>query len=567
MNSMLQRILLVLIAAGIAAAYGEITNTWQLQREDRVAAEICSISSLHVQAGSVRDIQEQATAILKSFGRTRRSFVVVFENGIPWGGFPDEALDRFINRSCVVQGRPDVHVDLYLEKPRHSTTDWIELFLISAAILLLFIYAFQFCMSSLSKHLQTAFAIQMESAFDIEKPKLDKNWLTRSTERLLFFGNPAIEKIKDQIASLKAELDRRHLEAIQFEVQVAMKNEFERQALSMLRLSQQVRHDIRIPLSGLRVHLDRANLSIADAEPLRDVVTGIEEVISDLESHEQLTSIGSTPPVLEILEVAIQKIVNEKNRVLEKTSKPRIKFHYESDSLSPVLIEPAHFKRLFVNVIQNSLESFKGREGSITVDCFPTLNSVGVKITDNGCGIAAMNLKKIGNYGETFEKLGGSGLGLYHAKMCIERWGGSFSVSSTLGAGTSISIELPRQEALPRFTADLGALEGKTLIFLDDEPQLAESVLTRNKNLRGQIFSTIREMQDWVVTTEDFPGDFTYILDLHLKRDHASGIDVIESAPREFIMLIWTSDYLNPKLIEAATRLKFPIIPKLLLNP
>ncbi len=51
-------------------------------------------------------------------------------------------------------------------------------------------------------------------------------------------------------------------------------------------------------------------------------------------------------------------------------------------------------------------------------------------------------LKELGTLVRSFGKAGGSGLGLYHAKSSVESWGGTLSIQSKVGEGTSIQITL-----------------------------------------------------------------------------------------------------------------------------
>jgi signal transduction histidine kinase len=75
-----------------------------------------------------------------------------------------------------------------------------------------------------------------------------------------------------------------------------------------------------------------------------------------------------------------------------------------------------------------------------------------VRIHDEGIGIPEADLPRLfepfhraGNVGE----IGGTGLGLVIAKRAVELHGGSISVESTPGAGTTFTVRLPLSDAPP----------------------------------------------------------------------------------------------------------------------
>jgi signal transduction histidine kinase len=69
---------------------------------------------------------------------------------------------------------------------------------------------------------------------------------------------------------------------------------------------------------------------------------------------------------------------------------------------------------------------------------------VRIQVADNGQGIPDDIQEKIfdmfykGNYAST-----GTGLGLYIARVAVEKLGGTISVSSNYGQGTTVSVYLP----------------------------------------------------------------------------------------------------------------------------
>lgn len=115
-----------------------------------------------------------------------------------------------------------------------------------------------------------------------------------------------------------------------------------------------------------------------------------------------------------------------------------------------ILIEQA-----MVNVVNNAV-SHTPPGTSVVIDAIVAPDSVSLRVTDNGPGIAAKNLHRVF---EKFVRAGaskpsgadkgeGTGLGLAIAKGIVTAHGGSVSAESPVGeaGGTRISLKFPRKE-------------------------------------------------------------------------------------------------------------------------
>jgi len=103
-------------------------------------------------------------------------------------------------------------------------------------------------------------------------------------------------------------------------------------------------------------------------------------------------------------------------------------------------------RSVFTNLVINAVEAINGAGGSISINLTNTpANSVKVEISDTGCGIAAEDISKVFEpYFSTKET--GTGLGLAIVKKAIDDHGGTISVASKEGSGTTFTIILPAKE-------------------------------------------------------------------------------------------------------------------------
>ena len=102
-------------------------------------------------------------------------------------------------------------------------------------------------------------------------------------------------------------------------------------------------------------------------------------------------------------------------------------------------------KQLYLNLILNALEAMP-RGGRLAVSMVERTGRVEVGIADDGAGIMAGTLKRLGNPFFT-TKATGSGLGLFLARRLAESAGGELRIQSEVGRGTTCTVRFPRRRA------------------------------------------------------------------------------------------------------------------------
>ena len=105
-------------------------------------------------------------------------------------------------------------------------------------------------------------------------------------------------------------------------------------------------------------------------------------------------------------------------------------------------------QQIFSNLIDNALKYLKPNEpGDILVRGQHRLGFAVFEIIDNGRGIDTKDHQRIF---DLFRRAGlqdkqGQGIGLAHVRALIRRLGGTITVSSELGHGSTFTVALPAQ--------------------------------------------------------------------------------------------------------------------------
>lgn len=111
-------------------------------------------------------------------------------------------------------------------------------------------------------------------------------------------------------------------------------------------------------------------------------------------------------------------------------------------------INPALIEQALVNLIDNAV-TYSDAGRSVRISARPDGDGIRIDVADRGCGIEREHLARIF---ERFyrvdkarsRKLGGTGLGLSIVKHIVQAHGGSVSVESAPGAGSTFTIRLPQ---------------------------------------------------------------------------------------------------------------------------
>jgi signal transduction histidine kinase len=114
--------------------------------------------------------------------------------------------------------------------------------------------------------------------------------------------------------------------------------------------------------------------------------------------------------------------------------------------LPPVSGDPEALLHVIQNLVTNAVEALDGR-GTLTVTTVRGDDQAVVAVTDTGCGIPDEFLRKSLFAPFRSTKKGGWGIGLYQAKSLVEAHGGTITVESRLGEGTTFRVTLPLSRA------------------------------------------------------------------------------------------------------------------------
>jgi signal transduction histidine kinase len=210
---------------------------------------------------------------------------------------------------------------------------------------------------------------------------------------------------------------------------------------TMGELARMVGHDLRNPLTGIAtaVYYLKSKLKLKASPKIREMLEFIEKdieysnkIISDLLEY-------SKEMKLERKEVQVKTVIEEAI-LLAKVPK-NVQVDFSSATSPKVKVDACKMKRVFVNIIKNSLDAMP-TGGKLTVETKESAQWFTVAFSDEGTGLPEELMKDMWQPLFT-TKAKGMGLGLPICKRIVEAHGGEISIQSQLGEGTTITITIP----------------------------------------------------------------------------------------------------------------------------
>ncbi|HEX2391906.1 MAG TPA: HAMP domain-containing sensor histidine kinase [Solirubrobacterales bacterium] len=230
-------------------------------------------------------------------------------------------------------------------------------------------------------------------------------------------------------------------------------------------------HELRSPLTSVQgfaelLMLDRDSLSDKQVETVQIILDNCRHLVrllNDLlvlaRSDAGRLSIQPRPtplaPLIEDVVRTMRAQTGGKRQTLSERLDP---------GLPVVEVEADRIRQILVNLLTNAHE-YSPEGASIEVSARPMNGEVEICVSDNGPGIPEAQLEHVferftrGDAGLT-QRVGGTGLGLAISKSLVELHGGTISVDSRVGRGSTFSFRLPAS-AVPVETADPAAREAR----------------------------------------------------------------------------------------------------------
>ncbi len=218
---------------------------------------------------------------------------------------------------------------------------------------------------------------------------------------------------------------------------------------SIMNLAAGVAHELGNPLNSINIHLQllrrRFNQELEDENSNKSLSACIKEVerLDGIIAH-FLEAIRPNEPdfrevdLLDLIEEALRTREEElKTKNIEVQLEAKMKDH-------SVFADPEQLKQVFFNVIGNAIDAMQNNP-QLRVLTQGDDENVYVQFIDSGVGISKEDLPKVFEPYYT-TKADGHGIGMMIVCRIMRDHGGDVGIDSRTGAGTIVTLRLPRKD-------------------------------------------------------------------------------------------------------------------------
>ena len=150
---------------------------------------------------------------------------------------------------------------------------------------------------------------------------------------------------------------------------------------------------------------------------------------------------------LELTTLSLPSIIDDIMRFVgPRAAEGKVEIVLELPKTCNITADRRALKQVFINLMSNAVK-FTPEGGQVKVTVAKTGEGARVTISDTGIGIPHNDIEKLGRPFEQVENQftkskGGSGLGLAISKSLVDLHNGSLTIASSVGAGTTVTVEL-----------------------------------------------------------------------------------------------------------------------------
>ncbi|MCE5250296.1 PAS domain S-box protein [bacterium] len=223
------------------------------------------------------------------------------------------------------------------------------------------------------------------------------------------------------------------------------RNRLQRERVESLKyFAMSVAHQIRNPLVSIGGFAQRILRETKPDDPhkasleyILDGVRHLEDIVRTVEEYTAIASIEKTTVPASDLIDRVRSELDQKATELGKSITWNITVETET-----LHVEPFYFSGALIEILNNSLDSFKNNTGTISIHVRNADDTDVIELADTGTGIRQKDIRYVFDPFFT-TKVKSIGIGLSKVRRIISEHRGTIGIKSRPGKGTTVIITIP----------------------------------------------------------------------------------------------------------------------------
>lgn len=255
----------------------------------------------------------------------------------------------------------------------------------------------------------------------------------------------------------KSQRYKRELEAARKRAEELMK--------SRQRLLFNISHDIKAPLCSITGYLDL----IKEKEYAQSMKLSVDHIMDLLSNLLEYARMDTGKAVVNKSVFNIDEMVDAIHRIfipLATEKKIALKINKNVSGVRYIDGDAVRIRQIIMNLMSNAVKFTDS--GEVVLSYEVTYDQLHITVSDSGCGIEQDKQKVIfEEFTRVDEQCEGTGLGLAVVASAVELLGGTISLNSRVGQGSSFSVTLPVKRSVSQ--NELLLSKPLTVLMIDDD--------------------------------------------------------------------------------------------------